>query len=223
MGEDSLLATLGLGILLLLTRLVDGPGWSDPIDISFHMEAPSCRSDKTIPDRRHGCLGSMLPAPGQEPEAGCLFETDMTDHGKVLRRRRGGQRLRPRVRVIMAVSAMLANEWTNCGCWATTSGGALPRGLMGSRRPERKSTAHLMARNGQGEPRREQAWLPGCLDRQFWKHMGMSRTARTQPRSALWAARAAETARLTKVIGCDGSLGRFGRRRPLTQPDPAGT
>lgn len=30
MGEDSLLVTLGLGILLLLARLVDGPGWSDP-------------------------------------------------------------------------------------------------------------------------------------------------------------------------------------------------
>lgn len=72
----------------------------------------------------------MLPARGQEPETGCLFETDMSDHGRVLRRWRGGQRLRPRVRVIMAVSAMLANEWTNCGCWATTSGGALPRGFV---------------------------------------------------------------------------------------------
>lgn len=37
----TLLATLGLGILLLLDLMVQGG--LTPIDISFHMEAPSCK------------------------------------------------------------------------------------------------------------------------------------------------------------------------------------
>lgn len=41
MGEGSLLATLGRNPVV--ARPVDCPGWSDPVDISFHMEAPSCK------------------------------------------------------------------------------------------------------------------------------------------------------------------------------------
>lgn len=41
MGEDSPSDT-GTGNPVI-ARPVYGPGWSDPIDISFHMEAPSCK------------------------------------------------------------------------------------------------------------------------------------------------------------------------------------